>query len=95
VTGHPRPQPPRTRASPAPREPPAGPHRPPAPQEPSAGPLRPPAPREPPIGPPAAPLLPSVVGPHHSKPQERYHVSVGRSKCPANKNNNKIYQIKW
>jgi hypothetical protein len=81
----------------------AGHQPPPAPQEPLAGPLSPLAPREPPIGPrrppapwapPAGPLQPSATGPHHSKPQERPHVCVERWKCPANKNNDKIYQMK-
>jgi hypothetical protein len=94
VASHPRPQPPQTRAPPAPQEPPAGPLQPPASHEPSVGPLRPTTCREPPSGPPAAPLLSSVVGPHRSKPQERPSVGVGRPKCPANKNNDKIYQMK-
>jgi hypothetical protein len=59
-----------------------------------AGPLRPLAPREPPIEPPAAMLRPSAAGPHHSKPHERPPVGVERSKCPTNKNNDKIYQMK-
>jgi hypothetical protein len=50
----------------------------------------PPAPREPP----AAPLLTSAIDPHRSKPQERSPIGVERSKCPTNKNNDKIYQIK-
>jgi hypothetical protein len=64
-------------------EPPTGSLHPPAPQEPSAGPLRPPA-----------TLQPSAIGPHHSKPQERPPVGVDRPKCLANKNNDKIYQMK-
>jgi hypothetical protein len=65
-----------------------------APQEPPARPLRPLAPREPPAGPHAAPLPLSAVGPHCSKPEERPPVGVRRSKCPTNKNNDKIYQTK-
>ena len=61
-----------------------------APREPHAGPLRPLAPREPPAG----PLQPSAADPHRSKPQERPPVGVGRPKCPTNKNNDKIYQMK-
>jgi hypothetical protein len=72
VAGHPRPQPPRTKAPPSPREPPDGPFRPSAPREPPARSLRPPAPWEPP-----AALLPSsTAGPHRSKPQERPPVGV-------------------
>jgi hypothetical protein len=78
VAGHqPRPQ------RPAPREPPTGSLRPPAPREPRAGPLRHPVT--------LATLRPSAAGPHHSKPKERPSVGVGRLKCPANKNNDKIY----
>jgi hypothetical protein len=73
-----------------PLQPPARPLQPLAPREPPIGPLRPPAPREPP----ATPLSPSAVSPHHSKHQERPPVGVGRPKCPMNKNNNKIYQMK-
>jgi hypothetical protein len=40
-------------------------------------------------------LQPSAAGPYHSKPQERPHVGVRRLKCPANKNNDKIYQMKY
>jgi hypothetical protein len=54
----------------------------------------PPAPREPPVGPPAAPLLTSATDPHRSKPKERSPIGVERPKCPTNKNNDKIYQIK-
>jgi hypothetical protein len=54
-----------------PRTPATGTLHPSASQEPPARPLRPQAPREPPAG----PLWPSVVGPCHSKPQER-HLSV-------------------
>jgi hypothetical protein len=76
-------------------------HQPPGPQV--VGPLWPPAPREPPAGslrslapqePPAGPLWPAATGPHRSKPQERPPVGVRRPKCPANKNNDKIYQMK-
>jgi hypothetical protein len=75
------------------------PPRPPAPQEPPTGSLRPPAPREPPGGllrPPTMPamLRPSAAGPHSSKPQERPPINDRRPKCPANKNNDKIYQMK-
>jgi hypothetical protein len=68
----------------------------PAPWEPPAGLLRPPSPQEPPAGPlhPPAMLRPSAAGPHRGKPQARPPVSVRRPKCPANKNNNKIYQMK-
>jgi hypothetical protein len=31
--------------------------------------------------------------PHHAKPQETPLIGVGRSKCPTNKNNDKIYQM--
>jgi hypothetical protein len=73
--------------------------RPLAPQEPPAGSLRHLAPREPNAGPlrslaTTAMLRPSAAGPRHSKPQEKPPVSVKRPKCPANKNNNKIYQMK-
>jgi hypothetical protein len=76
MAGHPRPQPPQTRAPPAPWKPPTRPLQPLAPWEPPTGPLRPPALREPP----AAPLLPSATGLHHSKPQEKPPVGVGRPK---------------
>jgi hypothetical protein len=39
-------------------------------------------------------LWPSTVGLYHSKPQERPPVGVRRPKCPANKNNDKIYEMK-
>jgi hypothetical protein len=75
------------------------PPRPSAPREPPVGPLRPMAPREPParpLRPPATPatLQPSAAGPRRSKSQERSPVSIGRLKCFANKNNDKIYQTK-
>jgi hypothetical protein len=73
-------QPPRMSS---PGEPPAGPLQPPPPRGPLAGPLRPPA-----------MLQPSVDGSHRAKPQERPPIDVGRLKCPAYKNNNKIYQMK-
>jgi hypothetical protein len=59
-------------------------------------PPRPLTPREPPTGPlhPPATLRPSAARPHRSKPQERPPVGVGRPKCPVNKNNDKIYQMK-
>jgi hypothetical protein len=68
----------------------------PAPQDPPARSLHPPAAREPLTGPlrPLATLRPSATGPHRSKPQEKIHVGVRRPKCDANKNNDKIYQIK-
>jgi hypothetical protein len=68
----------------APREPPVGSLRPPSFREPPAGPLRPP-------GTPAT-LRPYATGSHWAKPQARSPVGVGRPKCPANKNNDKIYQ---
>jgi hypothetical protein len=71
---------------PAPQEPPAGSLRPPAPQEPLTGPLRPSTT--------PATLRPSIAGPRRSNSQDRPHVGVGRPKCPANKNNDKIYQMK-
>jgi hypothetical protein len=81
-----------------PREPPARPLRPSAPREPLAGPLRPSAPHAPraPREPQATPatLRASPAGPHRAKPQERPPVRVGRTKCPTNKNNNKIYQMR-
>jgi hypothetical protein len=88
VAGH---QPPRPLA--------AGPLQPPAPRENPAGSLQTSTTREPPAGslrPPTTPakLQPSAAGPRRSKPQERPHVSVGRPKCTANKNNDKIYQMK-
>jgi hypothetical protein len=66
-----------------------------APWEPPNGLLRPPAPQEPPgsLQAPAT-LRPSAAGPHHSKRQEWPPVIVGRLKCPTNKNNDKIYQMK-
>jgi hypothetical protein len=88
VAGH---QPPQMSS---PMEPPTGTLQPPAPRSPPVGPLQPSAPREPHAGMPTAMLRPSAVDPHHSKPHERPPVGVGRPKCPANKNNNKIYQIK-
>jgi hypothetical protein len=71
----------------------------PTPQEPTAGSLPRPAPREPPAGllrasTTPAMLRPFAAGPHRSKPQERPPVDVGRPKCPTNKNNDKIYQMK-
>jgi hypothetical protein len=57
-----------------------------APREPPAGPLRP-------LATPAM-LLPSASRPHHAKPQERPPISVGSLRCPINKNNYKIYQMK-
>jgi hypothetical protein len=77
-------------------------HQPPQPLAPRAPPsrsLRPSAPREPPGGllrpsPTPTTLLSSAIGPRHSKPQERPPVGVKRPKCPANKNNDKIYQMK-
>jgi hypothetical protein len=83
----------------APREPPDGSLRRPAPREPPAGSLRCTTPQEPLAGPLRHPamlvtLRPSAARPHHTKPQERPPISVGWLKCPANKNNNKIYQIK-
>jgi hypothetical protein len=87
MAGHHHPQPPRMRS---PLEPPTGPLRTPAPQEPPTGLLRSPAPREPP----AAPLPLSATAPRRSKPQERPPVGVGSPKCPVNKNNDKIYQMK-
>jgi hypothetical protein len=66
------------------------PHRMRTPLEPPIGPLRSPAPRKPPT----TPLPPFGVAPRDSKPQERPPIAVGRPKCLANKNNNKIYQIK-
>jgi hypothetical protein len=71
----------------------------PTPREPPARSLHPPAPREPPAGPLRAPampamLQPSATGPRLSKPQERPPVGVNRPKCPANKRNDKIYQMK-
>jgi hypothetical protein len=81
----------------APWEPPARSLHPPAPQEPLAGPLRALAMLQlsaaRPLRAPTT-LQPSATGPHRSKPQERPPVDVGRPKCPANKNNNKIYQMK-
>jgi hypothetical protein len=70
-----------------------------APREPSARLLRPPSPQEPPArarGPPAMStrLWPSPAGPHHAKPQVRPPIDVGRMKCHANKNNDKMYQMK-
>jgi hypothetical protein len=65
-----------------------------APREPPARPLQPPAPRalrEPRATP--TTLRASPAGPCRAKPQERPHVGVGRTKCPTNKNNDKIYQI--
>jgi hypothetical protein len=95
VVGYPRHHPHRTRT---PTEPLAGPLRPPthptrllrppASRESTAGLLRPLAPRKPPT----APIPPSTVTPHCSKPQERPPIGVGRPKCP--KNNDKIYQMK-
>jgi hypothetical protein len=38
-------------------------------------------------------LQPSPTSAHHAKPQERPPVGVGRPKCLANKNNDKIYQM--
>jgi hypothetical protein len=69
------------------------------PWEPPAGSLHPPALREPPAGPLRAPatlttLRPSADVPHHSKPQERPPIGVGKLKWPANKNNDKLYQMK-
>jgi hypothetical protein len=91
MAGHPRPQPPRMRSPP---EPPVGPLQPPAPQGAPVGPLQPPAPCEPLAGPPSV-LLPSfAAAPHRSKPQESPLIAVERPKCPANKNNDKIYQMK-
>jgi hypothetical protein len=100
VAGHPYPHPHWTRT------PPARPLRHPAPWDPPARLLQPLAPREPV----AAPLPPSVAAPHwpwdllllwlagptlsHSRPQERPPVAIERSQCPANKNNDTIYQIK-
>jgi hypothetical protein len=60
------------------------------PRTPAVGPLRPLAPREPPAG----PLRPSAAGPQRSKPEERPPVGVRKLKCPTNKNNDKIYQMK-
>jgi hypothetical protein len=57
--------------------------RPPAPQESPAGPLRPPT-----------MLQPFVASPRCSKTQEMTPIGVGRPKCPTNKNNDKIYQMK-
>jgi hypothetical protein len=68
---------------PASREPPAGSLRPSAPWEPPTEPLRPPT-----------MLRSSTTGPCHSKPHERPPIGVGRAKCLANKNNDKIYQMK-
>jgi hypothetical protein len=84
----------------APQEPPVGLLHPPAHREPPAGPLRALA-MSVTLQPSAAGLLraltmlrPSADDPHHSKPQERPPVGVGRPKCPTNKNNDKIYQMK-
>jgi hypothetical protein len=68
----------------------------PALQEPPTGSLQPPSLQEPPARPicPPATLRPSAAGPHRGKPQARPPVDVGRLKCPTNKNNNKIYQMK-
>jgi hypothetical protein len=85
VVGYPRHHPHRTRT---PTEPLAGLLRPSASRESTAGLLRPLAPQKPPT----APIPPSTVTPHCSKPQERPPIGVGRPKCP--KNNDKIYQMK-
>jgi hypothetical protein len=87
VAGHAHPHPHHTRS---PTEPPAGPLQPSAPREPPAGPLLPLAPREPP----AALLPPSAPPPHCSRPQARTPVTIEGLKCLANKNNDKIHQIK-
>jgi hypothetical protein len=60
------------------------------PQTLAAGPLQPLAPWEPPAG----PLRPSTADPRRSEPQERPPVGVGRPKRHANKNKDKIYQMK-
>jgi hypothetical protein len=86
VAGHPRPHPHRTRT---PLEPHIGPLWPPTPREVPAGPLRPPSPGKPP----PTPLSPSAAAPHQLKPQERPSIAVKRPKFPANKNNDKIYQM--
>jgi hypothetical protein len=86
-----------------PQEPLAGALQPLAPREPSAGLQQALTPWE-------TPCRQSNVAPHrlrdllqlrsttptlgHSRPQARPHVGVGRTKCPANKNKGKIYQIK-
>jgi hypothetical protein len=78
-----------------PREPPAGPLWPPALWEPPARPLQSPAPWEPSAMAPRRlrDLLRfqlAGLNPGHSRPL----VVVSRPKCPANKNNGKICQIK-
>jgi hypothetical protein len=81
----------------SPREPPARSLHPLAPQEPPTRPLRAPATLWPSaVGPlrSLATLRPSTAGPHRSKPQERPPFGVERLKCPTNKNNDKIYQMK-
>jgi hypothetical protein len=39
-------------------------------------------------------LRASPVGPRHAKPQERPPVGVGRMKCPTDKNNDKLYEMR-